>query len=196
MKKNNVPVMERTDVDTEVKLSLTKDDLTNMIIEDQQELLENRFDEVQRRYKNLQDQLEELHGKYRDNLLKLGKKRLSKYTKAFEKISGAEVDCSIYDYANENILKDLEFKYTLFVRKVSGCREKKEKSDVASGECVPFMVSVEVGLDPNNPISGSLNLRTSYSLAEIHSIPVVYEIVETAKERQKEIGKASCRERV
>lgn len=188
-------VLDSTSIKANVDFSLTKDDLTDMILEDRFEVLEDQLDAVCKRLLERNKEMAAIDEEHKELLISTATKALSKKIKAAEKFLGKAAEAQVSTHNYFTVAKRRQVKYVTFEKNYNSSRRRKvEKWEELEGwRCfsqVDFGISFveERDKDKNRAdgfevAKGSWGLTKAFSQAEIEATPTYQKLIALDEER-------------
>jgi len=193
MTKNKAPeVLDSTSINAKVDFSLTKDDLTEMVLEERYEFLEDEYNRVNKQLRVHEKEMKELTDKHNDYIQSVAKKACSKRIKAAEKFFDA-VALSNINGGNHIISPSTTCTYEIYEQDGYGSkrRRKVEKAERVNGwsvyNSVQFTVSSKKPKDDDtiNLGGGQWSITKCFSDEEITEMPFVKKLIALDDARKK-----------
>lgn len=180
-------VLDNTLINAKVEFSLTKDDLTDMVLDEREELLENRLDTIKKTIGDVSKKLANLSEKQKDAILKFGKQKLTKKIKFAEKFTGVKAKYEITYFVNQFATETVEFKYDIFEKNYKNRRRKTEKTEWIHGHRLYNKMHVYCAILNKEPFNECSKWESSVevSLKEVMAMPIIKEIIKADNEHKK-----------
>lgn len=191
-------VLDSTSINAKVDFSLTKDDLTEMVLEERFEALEDELDKTNKLREELVKRMDVIKKKHNERLMALVKKEFAKRIVAVKRFTGSEILCSIQNCRQYAVSSTDHFTFQNFERTYDSKRRRKiEKSARTDGWTVPKSVSLQAASktkqkECEEAKTSSENilwdLTRTFTDDEMVAMPLVQDLVALDSER-KELSK-------
>ena len=190
-------VLDNTSINAKVDFSLSKDDLTDMVLEEKFEALEDQLEIFQKQYDELNTQMGVLTNEYNEQLLAKAKKGFDKKIKAAEKFFGKEAVVELSSNRATKISKHRTLRYISFEKRHGSSRRRKvEQHEQIEGCKVNAAVKATIlaGKDPDKyrsdadnlgPVSesGSWKISRRFSDEEVMKMPAIKKMLKLDEQR-------------
>lgn len=192
--------LDSTLINAKVEFTLSKEDLTDMVIDERQEALEDELKKTKTALKKRVAEVAEQHKKAKEQLMALAKKKLAKQVKSVEKLFGAEARFTAVGLGNSSYLilnEQLMIESERYVGTSGPTRRKKMENQKYIGPTTfPKNVQATVYVPKDNMFyvedtgeatsySGTWVADVRFAVDELLAIPAVAKLKDMDGERQQ-----------
>jgi predicted nucleic acid-binding Zn-ribbon protein len=194
-------ILDSTSINAKVDFSLTKDDLTEMVLEERFEALEDMLNDTNKQLDKLREQMGELEVKHNEHIVAVAKKCFSSRIKSAEKFLGNKATHSTTNFGGRHCVSStVYFSYEEYELGFNSQRRRKvEKTESCYGwsvcKSVTFYVSSNTKEVKQNKHHakiehGQWSATRTFTNEEMAKMPFVKKLV-AIDDKRKELMKES-----